>query len=232
MTGRPRASRACEIRARAGQASVELVVLLPLIAALAAGVWQLALTGQAAALAGSAARAGARAAAAGGDPAERGARGASARLVAADRAAALGGRAARGAPGGPFGDRWAAASSRRCDDRSVGCAVSGARRARGTGGQASVELVAALPVVLLVALAAAQLLAAGLCREYAAQSARAGAVALLQDADPRAAARGAVPSLPVRSVDVRVAGRSGERPGLTAGGDPRAGAAARGGVLG
>lgn len=51
-----------------GQASVELVVLLPLIAALAAGVWQLALMGQAAALAGSAARAGARAAAAGGDP--------------------------------------------------------------------------------------------------------------------------------------------------------------------
>ena len=74
--------------------------------------------------------------------------------------------------------------------------MRGARRARGTGGQASVELVAALPVVLLVALAAAQLLAAGLCREYAAQSARAGAVALLQDADPRAAARGAVPSLP------------------------------------
>lgn len=85
--------------------------------------------------------------------------------------------------------------------------MRGARRARGTGGQASVELVAALPVVLLVALAAAQLLAAGLCREYAAQSARAGAVALLQDADPRAAARGAVPSLPVRSVDVRVDGR-------------------------
>ena len=85
--------------------------------------------------------------------------------------------------------------------------MSGAR-AGGTGGQASVELVAALPVVLLVALAAAQLLAAGLCREYAAQSARAGAVALLQGADPRAAARAAVPSLPARSVDVRVAGRS------------------------
>jgi len=51
-----------------GQASVELVVLLPLIAALAAGLWQLALMGQGAALAGSAARAAARAAAAGGDP--------------------------------------------------------------------------------------------------------------------------------------------------------------------
>ena len=85
--------------------------------------------------------------------------------------------------------------------------MTGGRRAGGTGGQASVELVAALPVVLLVALAVAQLLAAGLCREYAAQSARAGAVALLQDADPRAAARAAVPSLPARSVDVRVAGR-------------------------
>src|SRR4051812_34093790 len=52
-----------------GQASVELVVLLPLIAALAAGVWQLVLLGHAATLAASAARAGARAAAAGGDPA-------------------------------------------------------------------------------------------------------------------------------------------------------------------
>jgi hypothetical protein len=51
-----------------GQASVELVVLLPLIVALAAGVWQLVLMGQTASLAGSAARAGARAAAAGGDP--------------------------------------------------------------------------------------------------------------------------------------------------------------------
>jgi hypothetical protein len=80
-------------------------------------------------------------------------------------------------------------------------------RGGGSGGQASVELVAVLPVLLLVALAVAQLLAAGLCREYAAQSARAGAVALLQDADPRAAAHGAVPSLPAHSVDVRVAGR-------------------------
>ena len=74
-------------------------------------------------------------------------------------------------------------------------------------GQASVELVAALPLVLLVALAATQLLAAGLCREYAAQAARAGAVALLEDGDPEQAARDAVPGWSSRGVDVVVADR-------------------------
>jgi pilus assembly protein CpaE len=52
-----------------GQASVELVVLLPLVAGLVLACWQLVLAGQASALAGTAARAGARAAAVGSDPA-------------------------------------------------------------------------------------------------------------------------------------------------------------------
>jgi hypothetical protein len=75
------------------------------------------------------------------------------------------------------------------------------------GGQASIELLATVPLLLLVALAAAQLLAAGLCREYATQSARAGAVALLQGRDPRAAARDAVPGWSSRAVTVQVGGR-------------------------
>ncbi len=61
------------------------------------------------------------------------------------------------------------------------------------GGQASVELIAAIPVLLAVTLAAAQLLAAGLCRELAAEAAGAGAAALLQSRDPQAAARRALP---------------------------------------
>jgi len=50
-----------------GQAAVELVALLPLIALLAAGAWQLVVAGHAAWSADAAARAAARAAATGGD---------------------------------------------------------------------------------------------------------------------------------------------------------------------
>jgi uncharacterized protein (UPF0333 family) len=60
-------------------------------------------------------------------------------------------------------------------------------------GQASVELAALLPLVLLVALVVAQLLAAGRCRELAGQAAAAGAAAVLQDEDPAVAARRALP---------------------------------------
>src|SRR5256886_17018368 len=52
-----------------GQAAVELVAALPFVVVLAAILWQAALAGQAAWLAGSAARAAARAQAVGGDPA-------------------------------------------------------------------------------------------------------------------------------------------------------------------
>jgi hypothetical protein len=53
---------------QSGQASVELVALLPLIAALLALAWQLVLAGHAEWAAGAAARAAARAHAVGGDP--------------------------------------------------------------------------------------------------------------------------------------------------------------------
>ncbi len=53
--------------AERGQASVELVALLPLIAVLAGLVWQAVVAGQAVWLAGSAARAAARASAVGAD---------------------------------------------------------------------------------------------------------------------------------------------------------------------
>jgi hypothetical protein len=85
---------------------------------------------------------------------------------------------------------------------------TGFARARGaSAGQASVELVALLPLGLLVALAIAQLLAAGAARELAGNAAEAGAVALLQGGDPAAAARAALPGWSRERAGVRVSGR-------------------------
>ncbi|MEA2357897.1 MAG: hypothetical protein QOI62_1157 [Solirubrobacteraceae bacterium] len=81
------------------------------------------------------------------------------------------------------------------------------RRAPDCGGQASVELVGALPLAALVALAIGQLLAAGAARELAANAAEAGATALLQGGDARAAVRGALPGWSRERGDVRVSGR-------------------------
>ena len=66
-------------------------------------------------------------------------------------------------------------------------------RTRAECGQASIELLALAPLLLIVAFAAAQVLAALACREYAAHGAHAGAVALLQGGDPVQAARAALP---------------------------------------
>ena len=69
-------------------------------------------------------------------------------------------------------------------------------------GQATVELVAFLPPLLVVALAAAALLAGHSAAEHAGQAAQAGAMALLQDGDPREAARRALPEGARASIDV------------------------------
>jgi hypothetical protein len=79
-------------------------------------------------------------------------------------------------------------------------------RDRTQAGQASVELVALAPFIVGAALAAAQLLAAGAARELADHAAEAGAVALLQGGDPRAAARDAAPGWSRGRVHVRVDG--------------------------
>ena len=65
--------------------------------------------------------------------------------------------------------------------------------APGERGQASVELLAMLPLVLAVALAATQLLAVGYSSVLAGNAAEAGALALAGGGDPRAAARRALP---------------------------------------
>lgn len=74
-------------------------------------------------------------------------------------------------------------------------------------GQSTVEVVALLPVLLVVVLAAAQLLVAGLAREQAGTAAQAGAMALLQDEDPQDAVREAVPGWSRTRVSTRVRGR-------------------------
>ena len=82
-----------------------------------------------------------------------------------------------------------------------------ARDPRAPAGQASVELVAILPLAVLVALAIAQLLAAGMARELAGNAAEAGAVALLQGTDATAAARAALPGWSRERATVRISGR-------------------------
>jgi len=80
-------------------------------------------------------------------------------------------------------------------------------RSEPESGQASVELVVLAPLLAAVVLAAAQLLAAGAAGELADHAAEAGAVAMLQNADPAQAARDAVPGWSRSRMTVRIEGR-------------------------
>jgi Flp pilus assembly pilin Flp len=82
--------------------------------------------------------------------------------------------------------------------------IADPRRFADETGQASVELAVLAPLLVLVALAGAQLLAAGVLADHAAE---AGAVALLQGTDPAAAARAAVPGWSRERMAVQVNGR-------------------------
>ncbi len=73
-------------------------------------------------------------------------------------------------------------------------------------GQASVEFVALIAVVAVVVAAVVQFLAAGTAQERASAAAEAGAVALLQDADARAAVEAALGGSIERS-DFEIEGR-------------------------
>jgi hypothetical protein len=74
-------------------------------------------------------------------------------------------------------------------------------------GQSTVEVVGLLPLLLAVGLAALSLLSAGRAAEAAGSAAEAGAVALLQGREPRAAAQAALAGWPGRRTQVHVAGR-------------------------
>lgn len=64
---------------------------------------------------------------------------------------------------------------------------------RGERGQAAVELLGALPVLIALGLAVAQLLAAGYAAVLAGSAAEAGALAIAGGADPEASVRNALP---------------------------------------
>lgn len=140
-----------------------------------------------------------------------------------DRGAAL--RRSRGWLERASGQRGRLAALRRLPGRWASAPVHGGRcaalrrsrwrrgaaeqaRRSGERGQASVELVALLPLALLVGFAIMALLAARAASGQAAAAAQAGAMALLQDAEPREAARAALPSEVRSRATIRVeAGR-------------------------
>jgi hypothetical protein len=75
-------------------------------------------------------------------------------------------------------------------------------------GQATVELVAALPALLLAALVALQLLATGYAMTLADGAAEAGALALASGGSAAGAARAALPGWAGEDVSVAVAGNT------------------------
>ena len=81
----------------------------------------------------------------------------------------------------------------------------------GERGQASIELVAAIPLVLLVGAIAWQLALAGHAAWLAANAARAGARAEAVGADPEVAARSALPRALERSLEVERRGEGAVR---------------------
>jgi hypothetical protein len=94
-----------------------------------------------------------------------------------------------------------ASAKRRVGPRALSALF---RRQRG---QASVELIALLPIVFLIGLAVMALLAARSAAGEAGAAAQAGAMALIQDDDPQAAARAALPSSARERAKIRVHGR-------------------------
>ena len=80
------------------------------------------------------------------------------------------------------------------------------RTARAEDGQATVELVAAVPALLLAALLSLQLLAAGYALALADGAAEAGALALAEGGSAAEAARDALPGWAADDVSVSVQG--------------------------
>jgi hypothetical protein len=80
-------------------------------------------------------------------------------------------------------------------------------RLRCDRGQATVEVVALLPLLVAVIAAVFCLLSAGRAADAAGSAAQAGAIALLQDGDADEAARRALAGWPRGATDVRVTGR-------------------------
>ena len=78
---------------------------------------------------------------------------------------------------------------------------------RSACGQSTVEVVGLLPLLLAVGLGVSSLLSAGAAQQAAGGAAEAGAVALLQGRDARAAAKASLHDWPARRTSVVVHGR-------------------------
>ena len=77
----------------------------------------------------------------------------------------------------------------------------------GETGQSAVELVALLPIIAVVAAAGFTVLSSRSAADQAVAAAQAGAMALLQDANPRDAARAALPASVRPRAAIRITGR-------------------------
>jgi hypothetical protein len=84
--------------------------------------------------------------------------------------------------------------------------VSSSRRPARERGQASVELLGALPLVIALALAVFQLLSVGYASVLAGNAAEAGALALAAGGDARSGARESLPGWSRARAEVRVSG--------------------------
>jgi hypothetical protein len=80
-------------------------------------------------------------------------------------------------------------------------------KGRSPDGQASIELLGMVPLCVVVALGAGELLAAGVARTSAAGAAQAAAMAIVQGGDAERAARAAAPGWATSRLSVHVAGR-------------------------
>jgi Flp pilus assembly protein TadG len=78
---------------------------------------------------------------------------------------------------------------------------------RASAGQATVELVGLLPLLVAVGFGVFSALAAAKAEELASSAAEAGAIALLQEHDAEEAARSALPGWSRREAHIRVDGR-------------------------
>jgi len=81
------------------------------------------------------------------------------------------------------------------------------RGSAGEAGQASVELLGMVPLCVVVALGAGELLSAGIARSAADGAAQAAAMALVQGGDPEQAARAAIPGWSHSRLTLDVSGR-------------------------
>ena len=94
-------------------------------------------------------------------------------------------------------------------DRRITGQPRAERRSRlaGEAGQSTIELVALLPIIAVVAAAGFTVLSSRSAADQAVAAAQAGAMALLQDANPRDAARAALPASVRPRAAIRITGR-------------------------